>query len=1128
MGRHLRILGAEVLLVVACSLLVSGLQAQTFTATLNGRVADPSGGVIVGAKVTIRNVATNLERAVTTGTEGNFVLALLPSGEYTVTVEAEGFKKDVRSGIILQVGQQARLDITLALGSRAEVVQVHEDVPIIQSENASVGGVVDERKIAELPLDLRNFMSLAQLQPNVFLPAQGSTLGFRGGFNVAGNSEIANNFLLDGIDNLDETTNQPNHTPVLDAVREFRVLTGTYSAEYGRQAGGQVIVSTKSGTNEFHGTAFEFLRNDDLDARNFFTQKKPELKRHQFGGTFGGPVRRDKAFFFVSYGGLRSGAQSAAVATVPTLKMHNGDFSELLPNGECGGAGQPSCLRNPLTGKVYNNPPNVILRNDWDPAGKGLLDLYPTANLIPGLLAQNLPVSAVERSNLDQFSVRLDYRFGEETSLFASYNFADSSSTFPIGNPLCGSRVIPGYGCDEPQRTQLLALVLTHSFSPHVLLEARVGYNRFGFFRLQEDRTADVVKRLRILGLPDVGVTPFNNGAPATLVSGMSTLGGPTNLPQGRHDNTYHYVANLTYIRGKHTFKAGADIRRFLFNSFFTSFGRGELRFNGGFTGNPVADLLLGLPSRARRNPGRPFHNALEFSSGFYFQDDWKLRPSFTFNWGIRYELDFPPIEKVNKFASFDPTTNTIKVAGGLEALPIIDTSVPGFFLRTRPRPDVGRQMWNTDKNNWAPRLGFAWKPWGSQSWVIRAGYGVYYNLQIVGNGITPLNRGLPFRLRQTFDNNAATCPSTCTVSSIFLASGKGTLSPPGIDQNFRTAYIQEWSLGVQRELLKDLALDVSYLGSKGTKLPAEINLGQALQPFGPRPFSGWSDIFFRVSGAASSFHSMQVRVEKRLSQGFSLLSSYTFSKSLDNAPGISTGSDAFPSDTPQNSYNLPGERGRSDFDITHRYVLSSTYELPVGRGRRFLRDAPGVVDAILGGWELSGILTLQSGEPFTVLLSDSIDQSATLGFSDRPNRVGDPFQPGPVAANPRCKDPLFVPPTRVLDPSSWFNPCAFLVPPMGQFGNSGRNTLVGPTLRNFDFGLFKNWRIRERVGLQFRAEFFNLANHPNFGLPNNVIGKFDSKGLITDPRVGKIGTAADKNTTGSQRQIQFGFKLSF
>lgn len=1132
-----RFMKAVLLLVFFGSLLGANGQAQTFTATLSGRVTDPSGGAVAGAKVTIHNIGTNQEHSVTTTSDGNFVLPLLPPGEYLLTVELTGFKREVRSGITLQVGQQVGLEIKLSLGNVSEVVQVSEDVPLVQNENAALGNVVDQKKIVELPLNGRDYLQLAQLQPNVFAPAQGSTLGFRGGINIAGNSEVANNYTMDGIDNNDETTNQPLHRPILDAVREFKVVTGTYAAEYGRQAGGQIIVTTKSGTNQFHGSAFEFHRNSIFDARNFFAPSKPEFRRNQFGGVIGGPIRHDRTFFFGGYEGQRRGQQEASQANVPTDAMKRGDFSALLdkntilgtdPNGKPIYKGQ---ILNPRTWRMLGGKAvtDVFENNMIDPAlfskqGAGLLALYPSPNLTG---KNNFVSAAASPLRLDQFSARIDHRFNDKSNLFGAYEFADSSEFFALANPLCSARDVPGWGCNELQRTQAAAIVWTYTINPHLINEARIGYTRFGFFRLQQDRNADVIKRLGIGGLTDAGdpARPFNNGAPQITLSGFNTIGGPTNLPQGRHDNTYHYVENMTYIHGAHTMKFGLDIRRFLFNSFFTSFGRGSFSFTGQSTAHPqfisqtgsdVADLLLGFPRQADRNLGEPFHNAMTFSSGYYFQDDWKISPKLTLNLGLRYELNLPPVEKVNKMASFDPTTGTIKVAGGFEALPINDTSVPGFFLKVRPRADVGRRLWKTDKNNFGPRIGLAWRPFGNKT-VIRAGFGTFYNYQIVGNGITPLSRNSPFRQRQAAGPITAGARPSIELTNAF--TGNPSVVAPGIDPNFVTAYLNQWSLGIQHEIAKDTLLDVAYLGSEAHKLPLGVNINQAR--LGPdtiksrRPFPDYGNITggYISSVGNSTYNGLQVRLERRLSAGLSFLSSYNWSKSIDQNFGISSGSDSSEFFA-QDSSNLKAERAASDYDARHRWVLSYVYDLPFGKGRRF-SSSNGFVNAFIGGWQTTGILTLQTGRPFTVLIGQ--DNSSTGGGSDRPNMIGDWH-----IANPT--------------PNRWFNTCtlrgttrlncasnvespAWAIPAAGTFGNAGRNILRGDGLKNFDLGLYRSFRITERQGLQFRAEVFNLANHPNFYFPEARL----SRGAF-----GTIARAAFQSQTGAQRQIQLALKYIF
>lgn len=1090
---------AIVLLLCVIASQTGSTRGQGVRATVTGHVVDESGAVVPGATITVTNVGTNESRATETDSSGNYVIPQLLPGEYVLTVEMTGFRKEVRRGIVLETNQQARFDVTLRLGNVAETVDVVSETPLIQSESMTMGNVVDQKKVVELPLNGRDYLQLAQLQPNVFAPAQGSNLGFRGGFNVAGNSEIANNFLLDGIDNNDETTNQPLHRPILDAVREFKVLTGTYSAEYGRQAGGQVIVTTRSGTNEFHGALYEFHRNSVLDARNFFAPEKPSFRRNQFGGVIGGPLVRDRTFFFAGYEGQRRGQQEAGLATVPSSAIKRGDFSELLPS---------RVIRNPFN----NNQPfpgNQIPSSLWSPQGAGLLALYPDPNHGG---ARNFASAARGPFRFDQFSARIDHKIGEKDSLYGTYEFADSKEFFSLSNPLCSARDVPGWGCDELQRTQHSALVWTHVFGPRLVNEARVGYTRFGFFRLQEDRNVDVINRLGIGGLTDAGRTPFNNGAPQLTVAGFVTIGGPTNLPQGRHDNTYHYIENMTLIQGSHTMRWGFDIRRFLFNSFFTSFGRGSFQFDGTFTGNPVADLLLGMPRRADRNLGEPFHNAMTFSSGYYFQDDWKVTPKLTLNLGLRYELNLPPVERVNKMASFDPRTGTIKVAGGREAF--INPATNQLELRSRP--DVGRRLWKTDKNNFAPRVGLAWRPFRSAGTVVRAGFGTFYNYQIVGNGITPLSRNSPFRRRQTAGPfQSSDRPNLADV----FATGIPSVVPPGIQEDFRTAYVNQWSFGIQHEIAKNLVLDVSYLGSQAHKLPVPWNINQAVPGPGSvasrRPFRGFGDITggFISSIGNSNYNALQIRAERRFGRGLSFVSSYTWSRSIDDSTGISAAADAS-NFFAQDARNLRAERALSDYDVAHRWVVSYVYDLPFGPGRRFSSSNP-VISALMRGWQLTGILTVQGGRPFTVY--SGRDESDTSGGSDRPNLIGNWRVPNP-------------------SPDRWFNPCtrlangglrncapgdqpAWQINARGTFGNAGRNIIRADGLKNFDFGVYRGFRIREQQSIQFRAEFFNLPNHANFFLPNNSAASSSFAG---------VGRAAFQSQTGAQRQIQFALKYIF
>jgi hypothetical protein len=1057
--------------------------AQSFNATLRGTVTDSTGAVIAGAKIAIQNEVKGGARNATSDTGGNYAVPQLPPDLYTITVESAGFQTEVRKGLKLEISQETRVDFTLQVGSTKNEISVTGEVPLVQSENATVGNVVDEQKIKELPLNGREFWQLAQLAPNVFNPPQNSTLGFRGGFNVAGNPEVNNNYILDGVDNNDETTAQPTHRPSVDGIQEFRVLTGIYGAEYGRMAGGQVVVTTKSGSNEMHGTVFGFHRNDNLDARNFFNPGKlPELKRWQFGTSAGGRIVKDKLFYFGTYEGLRLGEGVAKQGTVPTEPMRTGNLNEFPAS---------TVIRDPTTGQPFPN--RTIPTARLDPTALKLMKYYPTQNL-PGT-ANNYALTSVRTQDQNQFSTRVDWRISDKDSLFGSYQFSQRKN-FEPSNSLCSSRELPGFGCFEPERTQIASLVHTHVFTPSIVNEFRFGVNRLRTNRFQEDEALGNV--VRELGIPQGGAQgvagpEFNNtGVPQVAVTGFSTIGGATNLPQGRRTTTYNLLNSISIIKGKHTIKAGIDLKNWRFSSFFTTNGRGAFSFNGYLTGLAYADFLIGGLRTTARQPGEPFNNLFTWSHNFYVQDDWQVTRNLTLNFGLRYELSIPAKEIVNKFSSYDPATGNIIVADGR----LMNANAAGNVVEVG-RHSQGDRMYATDTNNWAPRFGFAWRVFGDNKTVVRGGYGVFYNHIVSGNGISPMYRGLPFRTSQTFTNTATNIVATWTNPFPAGVSGGG-LTPTGMNYNFPSAYVGQWSFGVQRQIVPNLVIETTYLGSKGTRLPLAYNINQPEPGAGTlqtrRPFNQWGAITYRDAVGTSNFHSLAVRVEKRYSQGVTFLTSYTFSKSIDLSAPLSTSGDG--ESAIQNPRNIAIERGLSEFDVQHRMVTSAVWDLPFGRGKRFGASVPKWADYAIGGWQSTGIVTLQTGRPFTV--TTTRDMSNT-GASHRPNVVGDPN-----AIDQR-------------GPARWFNTQAFSdTLPAGVFayGNAGTNLLRSDGIVNCDLSVFKNVPVAENKRLQFRFEFFNAFNKTNFGIPDR------------DRNSGTFGRISLTST--NSRQIQLGLKFIY
>ena len=1044
--------------------------AQDTTATIAGQVQDASGAGIAGARVTARNVQTGLERSMVSGESANYTLPLLPIGTYDVSAEKEGFKKLVQTGVVLQVDQHARVDFSLQVGATNDSVQVTAEVPLTQTDSSSVGSVIDNTKVVELPLNGRQFYNLALLVPGVAPPAQGSILSFRGGFNVAGASELNNNFTLNGLDNNNQLLSAPAFRPSIDAIQEFKILTGVFPAEYGRNSGSQVIVTTKSGTNGFHGTAFEFVRNQIFDATNFFTPSnasKPVFKQNQFGGTLGGPIIRNKTFFFASYEGTRSTQQITALTNVPTPAMVSGDFS-----------GVPRTIIDPLTGKQFLG--NIIPPSRFDPAGLFLAKLYPvpTANTPAGQLpTNNYTFSQPQVDALNLGSVRVDHQFSDKDTVNLSFNdFEDSTLT--QANTVCGSRVVPGFDCTVLLLARLGGLTETHIFSPSLINQVRFAYSEFQNPRATNDQAINFLQQFNITGTRFDG--PSRTGIPSLSVTGFAGLGEPTNFPQVRTDNTFQLADDLTFNRGKHALKFGTDLHRFQSNGTIVGNGRGSYAFSAQSsaptTGYSLSDLLLGLPTSTARSPYSPrIYDRTGIYAG-YVQDDWKITQRLTFNIGFRYEYNLPVFEKYNTLSNFNPSTGAIDIAG--------QGSVP-------------RGLWNPNYKDLEPRFGFAYSPFSNSRTVIRGGYGLFYNapaLNTVNSG--PQQSNAPYVSAQTFNSSLA-LPITLSNPYPAAAAGAGSLTLSAFNRNQPDAQIQQWSFNLQQELTHSMVLEVNYQGSKGTHLPLYYNinqpppgLGTVAQKQALRPYTQFGNINFLDPVGNSSYNGLLMKLQQRYSNGLSFLASYAWGKSIDDAAG--TPYNVVPSrSAAENPHDFSLERGLSGFDIRQRFVFSPVYELPLGPGRKYLASNR-YAGWVVGGWELSGILSLQTGRPFTVLVST--DNANVLGSVDRPNVIGD--------ANNGAKTV-----------QQWFNVNAFQLAPAGTFGNEGRNNVIGPGLKNLDVSLSRVFRVTETLSVQFRAESFNVVNHPNFDQPQQTFG------------VAGFGSIT---MAEAPRQIQFAAKVRF
>jgi Carboxypeptidase regulatory-like domain len=1039
--------------------------AQTHRGSLRGSVDDPNHAVVPGATIKVINKETREERDAVSGNEGGYAVSSLPAGSYQLTVEAVGFAKEVREFTLL-VNQELRLDVSLTpAGNRGDLTIL--EPADLKKDSGSLGTVIDNKQIVGLPLDGRNFYELTLLVPGAVPAAPGSAGSARGdfSFSVNGAREDSNNFLLDGVYNVDPKLNTFGVRPPVDAIREFEMLTSSYDAAFGRNPGAQVNVVLKSGTNHLHGSLFEFHRNAALDARNFFapaSEAKPKYIRNQFGGSIGGAIIKDKTFWFADYEGTRSREGITRITNVPTALERAGNFSQSL-------FGVPI---DPFTGQPFPN--GRIDQARINAVGRAIVARYPLPNR--NVPFQNYVASPTQRDRVDSFDARLDHSLTNRTDLTVRYSFGDRD----LFEPFTGSAfsLVPGFGDTVKRRSQNAMIGLTQVLTPKLVNESRVALSRVASSVKQEASTLNPT-----VGLPVISPNARDAGLSFITVTGFSPLGDEGNNPQNSVTNVYQVLDTAIYVHHNHMIKFGADLRFSQQNAFRDVESRGRLQFSpfAQISGNALGDLLLGFPlltSVARVD--NPQHLRTQ-SYNFFANDSFRVRPMLTLTFGLRYEYNTPPVDALDRANVYDLATRSLVQVG----------------TNGVPRSGV-----ESDRNNFAPRVGFAWAIGRDEETVLRGGYGIYYDQSPLAPG-EALYFNSPY-----FDNNIFfSLPGLpLTLNNPFPSFFPFPLpdSALAIQRDMRTAYMQHWNLNVQRQIGRDGVLEVAYVGSKGTKLLTARDINQpqpsALPPglpFVPRPDPRFDDIDLLESRANSNYHSLQARFQQRFSRGLSALISYTFAKSIDDASNFfsSAGDPNFP----QNSYNLRAERGRSNFDVRHRFSAAYTYDLPFGRGKAHLAD-DGWVTTLLSGWQTSGIVTLQSGRPFTVALLSDIDNSGTgrsiLGFgaNDRPNVSGDP------SLGNRTTD-------------RWFNTAAFSFPARGTFGNAGRNILDGPGYQNVNFSLVKNTTLTERLNLQFRTEVFNLFNHPNFNLPDNFLGS---------PTFGRITSARDP------RHLQFGLKLLF
>jgi Carboxypeptidase regulatory-like domain len=1125
------------------------------TGRIVGIVVDSSGAAVPDAKVTVTSQGTAFARTTETDASGEYVVTLLPVGLYTIRVEKAEFRDAEAKDVKLQVDENRTIDFTLSLGQASEQILVSSNPVAVDTTDATLGQVITSQQVTDLPLNGRNFVQLATLVPGTvsttdkgsfFNGSASSEVSIRGGFSLSANGSRENqtDWRLDNVDNNEVSAGGIGILPSIDAIQEFKVITSNYSAEYGYRSGPTVLLTTKSGTNEIHGTVYEFLRNTQLNAKDFFSTTRPKFNQNQWGTSIGGPIKKDKLFLFVNYEERRLRQGLTFLAQVPTAAMRSGDFSESFPDFPAAQIYNPfSTHTDPSTGQFTRDPfrcnagtpvtpnpngtqtggtpCNIIPASLINPSAQALVNFFPLPNT-PGALATDFRSQPTEKFADQQFTGRADYHVSDTDTVFARFSYDQAQKFQPSGLPGFGGQ--PG-GFASTQffdaHGRNVAISDTHVFSPTTAATATFGFNRIGDYITSFGTGSNISTQIGIPGADTGGVS---TGLVDTVFSGgFWSVGDRGFAPFRSFTNVFNYLGEFDMVRGKHAIKAGLGVRFYQFNLLTANFQTGQFVFdnlftagfsNGqlnGNTGSPIASALLGLPSQGVKNEALEGPETGRRWTVYrpYVQDDWRVTPNLTINLGLAWNAQTPITEVGNRFTNFNYAAAVR--AGATGPNPTVN---PAAFFIIAGQNGSNSAGVKFDATQWEPRIGLAWSPFGSRKWAFRSGYAIYHEGGW-NQGAQGLQNNLPTFGSFSFFNDNINANTARTVSQGFdtLVENRDPTSFVGSGVNlqpldFKLGRIQQWNATVEHQLPASILLTLSYVGERSAHLLASnFNINTAPpnllgnNPAQLRPFPEYNSFDYFVDHGLARYDALEVKAEtKNLAHGLFFLVAYTYAKGFDNGLADTA---ATPGGVVYYPLNVPATADKAPSEITpdNYLTVSAVYSLPFGRGKQFGSSFHGVTEGVLGNWQVNTIVRINSGFP---LFISTVNGSGTALGGNRPgqNRP-DRVCSGKLSGNQQTIN-------------NFFNTSCFVLAAPGDLGNASRAPLYGPDFVNFDFSAFKDFPLpfREGMRLQFRSEFFNIFNHPQFAQPGS---------FLEAPDFGQI-----TSTVGNPRLIQFALKFIF